>query len=205
MNLDLNVKILENGTKAGVDVTPKYAGPGESGLELYVLNTIKVKPFQQALIPHGVAIELPAGFEAQIRPRSSSYGKKKVEVIFGTIDASYRGELMTSIIYRPAVEGLASEFIEKMILSEEIEAKEAEKRGLPTGAIMTHIFRSLAIAVCKGLGLAKVPVEELVLSPGDRVSQLVISPVVTANVKVVDTLNDTFRGDGGFGSTGGHS
>lgn len=205
MNLDLNVKILENGQKAGLDVTPKYAGPGESGLELYVLNTIKVKPYQQTLIPHGVAIELPEGFEAQIRPRSSSYGKKKVEVIFGTIDASYRGELMTSIIYRPPVEGLASDFIEKMIMAEETQAKEAEKNGLPTGAIMTHIFRSLAIAVCKMLGLAKITAEELTLSPGDRMSQLVVAPVVRANVHVVETLNDTFRGDGGFGSTGGHS
>lgn len=205
MNLDLNVKILKNGKRAGVDVTPKYAGPGESGLELYVLNTIKVKPYQQVLIPHGVAIQLPEGYEAQIRPRSSSYGKKKVEVILGTIDASYRGEIMTSIIYRPPVEGLASEFIEKFILSEEQQAKEAEKNGLPTGAIMTHIFRSLAMTVCKTLGLAKITSEELVLNPGDRISQLVVAPVVQAKVHVVEELSETFRGDGGFGSTGGHS
>jgi dUTP pyrophosphatase len=205
MNLDLNVKILDNGNRAGIDVTPKYAGPGESGLELYVLNTFKIKPYQQVLIPHGIAIQLPEGFEGQIRPRSSSYGKKKIEVILGTIDASYRGELMSSVIYRPPVEGLASDFIEKLIASEEQQAKEAEKNGLPTGAIMTHIFRSLAITVCKMLGLAKISSEELVLNSGDRISQLVIAPIVKANVHVVDNLSETFRGDGGFGSTGGHT
>jgi dUTP pyrophosphatase len=198
--------LLENGIRAGVDPTPRYAKDGESGLELRVLNTITVQPWQQAIIPHGFAMEIPYGYEGQIRPRSSSYGSKNVEVILGTIDANYRGEMKSSILYRPPVEGVAGSFVQKLMEAEEQYAQEKASSGAPSGAILMHVTRSLAMAVCMNLGLARMPVTPLTLSPGDRVSQLVIAPVVYAQIETVDELNETERGEKGFGeSTGGYA
>jgi dUTP pyrophosphatase len=99
-------------------------------------------------IPTGFALEIPEGFEGQVRPRSGLAFKEGITVINapGTIDADYRGEIKVLLV-----------------------------------------------------NLGNEPV---LLHPGDRVAQLVISPVVRASVEEVDSLEDTTRGDGGFGHTG---
>ncbi|QWK20481.1 MAG: dUTP diphosphatase [Hydrogenobacter thermophilus] len=81
---------------------PSYATPGSSGLDLLaaVEQPVTLKPMERRLIPTGIAIELPEGFEAQIRPRSGlalNYGITLLNSP-GTIDADYRGEIKVLLI-----------------------------------------------------------------------------------------------------------
>lgn len=81
---------------------PRYETSNSAGMDLRanVENEIVLKPFQRTLVPTGLFIELPAGFEAQIRPRSGLAIKKGITVLNspGTIDADYRGEIMVILI-----------------------------------------------------------------------------------------------------------
>ena len=90
----LKVKLLRESARL-----PRRATPSATGLDLYACieapGYIDLGP-DVALVPAGVAIEFPAGFEAQIRPRSG-LSREGVNVILGTIDADYRGELLVSM------------------------------------------------------------------------------------------------------------
>ncbi len=81
---------------------PAYATEGSSGMDIraYVEATVELKPLQRALIPTGLSIELPQGFEAQIRPRSGLAIKQGITCLNtpGTIDADYRGEIKIILI-----------------------------------------------------------------------------------------------------------
>lgn len=81
---------------------PKYQTEGSSGMDLCAAidNTIIIPPLQRVFIPTGIAIELPLGYEAQVRPRSglsSKYGITLVNCV-GTIDSDYRGEIIVPLI-----------------------------------------------------------------------------------------------------------
>lgn len=81
---------------------PKYQTEGSSGMDLCAAidNTIIIPPLQRVFIPTGIAIELPLGYEAQVRPRSglsSKYGVTLVNCV-GTIDSDYRGEIIVPLI-----------------------------------------------------------------------------------------------------------
>lgn len=129
---------------------PAYMSPQAAGLDLAAAleAPILVEPRQIIMIPTGLILAIPAGYEGQVRPRSGLAIKKGLTVVNapGTIDADYRGEVMVGLI-----------------------------------------------------NLGKKSVE---LKPGDRVAQLVIAPVVQAELSEVDEMPETSRGDGGFGSTG---
>ncbi len=129
---------------------PSYATPGSSGLDLRaaVEDKVVLEPGERALIPTGIILEIPEGYEGQVRPRSGLAINKGVTVLNspGTIDSDYRGEI-------------------KVIL----------------------------------INLGKEKVE---IGRGDRIAQLVISPVVKADIEEVEDLSETLRGSGGFGSTG---
>ena len=109
---------------------------------------INLQPGARALIPTGLAIALPDGFEAQIRPRSGLAAKHGVTCLNapGTIDCDYRGEVQVILINHGA--------------------------------------------------------EPLMIKRGERIAQMVIAPVVQAVWVQTDTLDETLRGSGGFGSTG---
>ena len=109
---------------------------------------VKLPSHGRVLIPTGLAMALPQGFEAQVRPRSGLAVRHGVTVLNspGTIDADYRGEIGVLLI---------------------------------------------------NLGPATVTIGH-----GDRIAQLVVAPVVQAVPEVVETLDATDRGAGGFGSTG---
>lgn len=81
---------------------PKYETDGSSGMDLAAnINTnINIDPGKIAIIPTGLAISIPKGFEVQIRPRSGLAAKKKISVLNtpGTIDADYRGEIKVILI-----------------------------------------------------------------------------------------------------------
>lgn len=129
---------------------PKYMTEGSSGLDLLaaVSQSLQILPGERKLIPTGLQIGLPDGFEAQVRPRSGLALKDGIMLpnAPGTIDSDYRGEIQV-ILYNAG----------------------------------TQPFN---------------------VQRGMRIAQLVISPVVKAQLNLVDTLDPTTRGAGGFGHTG---
>lgn len=131
-------------------ILPKYMTEHASGMDLFAClrDSVYLKPLERVLIPTGVAISLPVGYEAQIRPRSGLAIKHGITLLNtpGTIDADYRGEIKI---------------------------------------IMINLGRNI-----------------FEIKHGERIAQMVISKVVQAELKEVETLDLTLRGTGGFGSTG---
>ena len=129
---------------------PKYETSGSSGMDLAanIDDKITIDPGKTVVIPTGLSLSIPKGFEVQIRPRSGLAAKQKITVLNtpGTIDADYRGEI-------------------KVIL----------------------------------INLGK---DSFIVERGLRIAQMVVCPVVQAQLKEVDDLSKTERGKGGFGSTG---
>lgn len=129
---------------------PRYETFEAAGMDLMaaVDEEILLAPLQRSMIPTGLSIALPAGYEAQIRPRSGLAAKHGITVLNspGTIDADYRGEIKVILI---------------------------------------------------NLGQ-----ESFTVTAGMRIAQMVIAPVVQGQWKKTDTLPDSSRGSGGFGSTG---
>jgi dUTP pyrophosphatase len=113
-----------------------------------VTSDLTLGPGERAMVPTGFSIAVPAGYEAQIRPRSGLALKHGIAVLNspGTVDADYRG---------------------------------------PVNVI-----------------LANLGSEPFVIARGDRIAQLLVAPVSRAAFEVVESLPDSVRGDGGFGSTG---
>jgi dUTP pyrophosphatase len=129
---------------------PSYATEHAAGLDLMAAITepVTLAPGQRALIATGIAIALPVGFEAQVRPRSGLAAKHGITILNspGTIDADYRGEIKAILI---------------------------------------------------NLGDAAFVVE-----PKSRIAQLIIAPVTQIRWETAESLPETVRGEGGFGSTG---
>jgi dUTP pyrophosphatase len=94
----MNIKIINNSKHP----LPEYATVHAAGVDLKanIENEVVLRPLQRQLIPTGLFIELPAGFEAQIRPRSGLAYKNGVTVLNspGTIDADYRGEIKVLLV-----------------------------------------------------------------------------------------------------------
>jgi dUTP pyrophosphatase len=136
------VKLNENA------IIPQYATEQSAGVDLCSIEKLSIAPMCRALVHTGLAIALPVGYEAQVRPRSGLALKKGVTVLNspGTIDADYRGEI--------------------------------------------------------GVILANFGSDWFEVNPGDRVAQMVIKKHERAEFNLVDRLDETDRGAGGFGSTG---
>jgi len=148
--VDVNLKCLPHAQ--GLNL-PAYATELSAGvdLEAAIEQPITLKPGERQLIATGLAIALPAGFEAQIRPRSGLAFKYGVTVINspGTIDADYRGEI-------------------KIIL-------------------------------------ANLGQEDFIINRGERIAQMIIAKHEQVTWNIVTNLDETERGEGGFGSTGTQS
>lgn len=129
---------------------PEYKTEGAAGMDIMaaVDEPVTLKPLERALIPTGIKIELPHGYEAQIRPRSGLAIKSGITLsnCVGTIDEDYRGE------------------------------------------------------VC--VGMINLSNEDFTIKRGDRIAQMLIAPVVRAEISVTGELTSTARGAGGFGHTG---
>ena len=129
---------------------PAYATEGSAGMDLRANldQPVTLQSLERMLIPTGLFLELPNGYEAQVRPRSGLAIKQGITCLNspGTIDSDYRGEL-------------------KVIL----------------------------------INLSNEP---QVLSHGDRIAQMIISSVDKAHLILVQEINTTQRGEGGFGHTG---
>ena len=131
---------------------PQYATPHSAGMDLRanIDNPLVIKPLQRLLVPTGIYIQLPVGYEAQIRPRSGLALKRGISVANspGTIDADYRGEIRVILVN----------------LSD----------------------------------------EDFVINDGERICQMVVARHSTVEWEVVESLDDSSRGAGGFGHTGKH-
>ena len=129
---------------------PRYETAGAAGMDLIaaVTNDVALAPGARAIIPSGIAIAVPLGYEGQVRPRSGLAAKSGVTTLNapGTIDADYRGEVGVILINHGA--------------------------------------------------------ETFTVTRGMRIAQLLIAPVEQAELVEVDSLDETARGAGGFGSTG---
>jgi dUTP pyrophosphatase len=131
---------------------PSHQTAGAAGLDLLAAlprgETLTLRPGGRALLPTGLAIALPPGYEAQVRPRSGLAVKFGITVLNapGTVDADYRGEVMVPLI---------------------------------------------------NLGQ-----EDFAIQRGDRIAQMVVAPVTRVTLEEVETLDETPRGNAGFGSTG---
>lgn len=129
---------------------PEYSTAMSAGMDLRanLEEAIVLKPLERKLVPSGLFIELPKGFEAQIRPRSGLALKKGITVLNtpGTIDADYRGEI--------------------------------------------------------GIILINLSQENFVIENGERICQMKVAAHETVEWNLVEMLEDTDRGEGGFGHTG---
>lgn len=145
MQYDVKIKKLRD-----TAVVPSYGSACAAGADLYAAPQapIEIGTGETALIPTGLAMELPEGFAGLIYARSGLASKKGLAPAnkVGVIDSDYRGEVLVALHNH----GKVSQTVE----------------------------------------------------PGERIAQLIIAPYVTANFILSDSLGDTERGAGGFGSTG---
>ncbi|SLN45426.1 Deoxyuridine 5'-triphosphate nucleotidohydrolase [Pseudoruegeria aquimaris] len=131
---------------------PAYETAGAAGADLRAdlpgRAPVTLAPGERALIPTGLRLEIPPGYEVQIRPRSGLALKHGITLpnTPGTIDSDYRG---------------------------------------PLGVILMNAGQ-----------------EAFTVAHGDRIAQMIVAPVVQARFELADTLSETDRGAGGFGSTG---
>ena len=143
------VKILIKRLSSKVTM-PQYKTIGSSGMDIaaFLDNEIFIKPSEKKIIPTGIKLKIPKGYEIQIRPRSGLASNNDITVLNtpGTIDSDYRGEI-------------------KVIL-------------------FNH-----------GKNIFKV-------ENGLRIAQMVLCPVIEAKLSEVEIIDETERGEGGFGSTG---
>jgi len=131
MSIDVRVKRLPHGKDLPL---PTYQTASSAGLDLQAAiapqTTLVIEPGSRELVPTGLAIELPEGFEAQIRPRSGLALKKGVTLVNtpGTIDADYRGEIGVIIINHGAepFEIVRGDRIAQMIVAPVVQARLVE-------------------------------------------------------------------------------
>ena len=152
---------------------PAYAHETDSGMDVYALEDITLAPGEQKIIPIGIKVALPAGYELQVRPKSGVSAKTKLRVANapGTIDAGYRDEI-----------GVIIENVEPPIRSIATDFAESPNDFIPVGAI--EFGRSYTIG------------------KGQKFAQLVLSEVPKAVLYEVESVGEIGedRG-GGFGST----
>lgn len=142
----MTVKVVNKGHQP----LPQYATAQSAGMDLRANldEPVTLRPLERRLIPTGLHIALPAGYEAQVRPRSGLALKRGITVLNspGTIDADYRGEI--------------------------------------------------------GVVLINLSQEDFVVNDGERIAQMVIARYEQASLTEVDILDETERGEGGYGHTG---
>lgn len=86
--IDVKIKLMDGA------IMPSYAKDGDSGVDLYPKEDAWIAPFARGvIIPTGVSMELPRGYELQVRPKSGNSSKTPIRVILGTVDQGYRGEI----------------------------------------------------------------------------------------------------------------
>ncbi len=144
--MELTVRIVNQSDNP----LPKYETIGSAGMDVRanIEEAVHLSPLEKVIIPTGLFVELPQGFEMQVRPRSGLAIKRGITVINspGTIDSDYRGEIK--------------------------------------------------------IGLINLSNENQIIEKGERIAQLIVAKYEKVIWLVTESLNQTERGEGGFGSTG---
>ena len=151
---------------------PEQANPGDAGMDIFAIEDCEIKPGETKLIPTGIKVEIPYGYELQVRPKSGRALKTKMRVANspGTVDSGYRGEIGIIIDnIEPPVKDITYEF---------------DDDGRP---IITSILHGSSFFINKGEKIA-----QLILNEVPKVSF----------VQVEHVNSDTERGEGGYGSSG---
>lgn len=129
---------------------PAYATPGSSGMDVraFLSHPIVLQPLERVLVPTGLYLQLPRGYECQIRPRSGLSLKHGITIVNtpGTVDSDYRGEI---------------------------------------GVVVINLSK-----------------EPFVINDGERICQMVIAQYDRVDWEPVERIDETVRGDGGFGHSG---
>ncbi len=115
---------------------PRYAHPGDAGVDLHAREDVSLAPGQRALVPTGVAIALPAGYAAFVHPRSGLAARHGISMVNapGTIDAGYRGEILVNLLNtdnREAFSISRGDRIAQLVVQRVIEAQFVEVESLP--------------------------------------------------------------------------
>lgn len=163
-------------------VIPKYAKPGDSGFDLVATEDVVIEPGQTALVPTGLAFEIPVSYELQVRPRSGLSLKTKLRVANtpGTVDACYRGEV-------------------KVIMDNIHQKERGHSWNLET--LDDELVPYRKFIEC-GWSDAFTAIGTYLIRKGDRIAQGVIQPVKIAELVESEDLSDSVRGEDGFGSSG---
>lgn len=136
---------------------PQYATTGSAGMDLLaaISGDVCLKPLERALIPTGIAIALPAGYEAQVRPRSGLALKQGISIVNspGTIDADYRGEIGVILINLSATEVTISRGmrIAQLVIAPYTRIEWDECQTLPDSTRGSRGFGSTGISDTKDL------------------------------------------------------
>jgi dUTP pyrophosphatase len=159
-------------------VIPKYAHEYDAGFDLVAVEDVIIEPGETKLVPTGLAFQIPIGYEIQIRPRSGVSLKTKLRVSNapGTIDSQYRGEV------KVIVDNIRQRYIDE-------DGEEYVTRTLDTINSSTEVSEFFTEGT-------------YIIRKGDKIAQGVLAEVPRANFVVVDELDETTRGESGFGSTG---
>lgn len=158
---------------------PTKAHATDSGFDLYAAKDVYIKPGETVIVPTDIAIKLPEGYEAQIRPRSGITSKTKLRVQLGTIDNAYTGAL--GII----VDNISPEYF---YIPRHLRDKNTSYVNLANGLTWRSFSRHE-----EGTYLVR---------KGDKIAQLVVQPVALPQLVEVSDLDETDRGESGFGSSG---
>lgn len=138
----VNIKVVKDTEDT---ILPTYAHFGDAGADLYANEEVDIQPNEVKIISTGLRVEIPDGYEMQVRPRSGMTTKTPIIGQFGTVDSGYRGPL----------------------------------------GVMLYNHGDIPYRVQKG----------------DRIAQAVIAPTYHGNFLISESLSETERGEGGFGST----
>ena len=115
---------------------PRYAHPGDAGVDLYAREDVNLAPGQRALVPTGVAIALPAGYAGFVHPRSGLAARHGMTIVNapGTIDAGYRGEILVNLLNTDSHEAFnisRGDRIAQLVVQRVSEAHFVEVESLP--------------------------------------------------------------------------
>jgi dUTP pyrophosphatase len=157
------------------------AKEGDAGVDLYAAADVNILPGERVMIPTGISMAIPEGYEGQVRPRSGLAAKHGFTVVNapGTIDAGFRGEIVVI--------------------------------GLNTAPVMAHDTFDVLLEVLDGTAETAQLSEKqdfhtaentIRVKRGDRIAQLVFARFERPEITLVEELPDSERGSGGFGSSG---
>lgn len=184
--VSIPLEVVENGKR------PIYAHLGDAGADLYAREDIVIEPGKTKLVPLGIKLAIPEGYEVQVRPRSGMSYKTSLRVIIGTVDSGFRGEISaimwngTTDSFSNTTDGVGAFYIDGSPISVEDFKRVCELLLLDPDTTSPEDIQNYVY-----------------VRKGDRVAQMVVNKVAHASFNVTSDVNrfGVDRG-GGWGSSG---